>query len=156
MISLIVAYSKNNRVIGKDNKIPWHIKEDFIHFKNYTLNKTIIMGEQTFISIGKPLPKRKTIVATKTDFTYDHEDVSITHDLFSTLKEYKNKDEELVVCGGATIYKLALPYVDKLIISEVKKEYEGDTFFPSIEEDFVLEEKEDREEFVIKIYKRCR
>ena len=156
MISLIVAYSKNNRVIVKDNKIPWHIKEDFIHFKNYTLNKTIIMGEQTFISIGKPLPKRKTIVATKTDFTYDHEDVSITHDLFSTLKEYKNKDEELVVCGGATIYKLALPYVDKLIISEVKKEYEGDTFFPSIEEDFVLEEKEDREEFVIKIYKRCR
>ncbi|MBQ8206475.1 MAG: dihydrofolate reductase [Bacilli bacterium] len=156
MISLIVAYSKNNKVIGINNQIPWHIKEDFIHFKNYTTNKTIIMGEQTFYSIGKPLPNRKTIVATIKDFTYDHEDVTVTNDLFATLKEYKEKDEELVVCGGATIYKLALPYVDKMIISEVKKSYEGDAFFPSFEENFKLESTEEKEEFIIKIYRRCK
>ncbi len=155
MISLIVAYSKKNKVIGKNNQIPWHIKEDFLHFKNYTINKTIIMGEQTFYSIGKPLPNRKTIVATTQDFQYLHEDVSITHDLFQTLKQYQHSKEELVVCGGATIYKLALPYVDKLIISEVKKEYDGDAFFPDFEKDFILESEEEKNEFIIKIYKRC-
>lgn len=152
MISLIVAYSRHNKVIGVNNQIPWHIKEDFIHFKNYTTNKTIIMGEQTFLSIGRPLPNRKTIVATLKDFKYEHEDVTITNDLFGVLKSYKEKDEELVVCGGATIYKLALPYVDKLVISEVKKDYEGDAFFPDFEERFDLVSIEEREEFIIKTY----
>lgn len=152
MISLIVAYSKNNKVIGVNNQIPWHIKEDFIHFKNYTSNKTIIMGEQTFYSIGKPLPNRKTIVATLSDFAYDHQDVSVTKDLFDTLKQYKEKEEELVVCGGATIYKLALPYVDKMVISELKKQYEGDARFPDFEENFELIDVEEREEFYIKTY----
>ena len=154
MISLIVAYSKNNKVIGVNNTIPWHIKEDFIHFKNYTSVKTIIMGELTFLSIGKPLPNRKTIVATIKDFKYDHKDVTISNDLFEVLKKYKDSEEELVVCGGATIYKLALPYVDKMVISEVKKEYQGDACFPSFEEDFILESIEEKEEFVIKIYRR--
>ena len=154
MISLIVAYSKNNKVIGVNNTIPWHIKEDFIHFKNYTSGKTIIMGAQTFLSIGKPLPNRKTIVATIKDFKYDHKDVTISNDLFEVLKKYKDSEEELVVCGGATIYKLALPYVDKMVISEVKKEYQGDACFPSFEKDFILESSEEKEEFIIKIYRR--
>lgn len=154
MISLIVAFCQANRVIGINNKIPWHIKEDFIHFKNYTLNKTLIMGEQTFISIGKVLENRKTIIATLNDFHFEHKDVTITHDLIKTLKEYQNKDEELVVCGGATIYKLALPYVDKMVISEVKKEYQGDAFFPVFEDEFDLVSVEDKEEFVIKTYIR--
>ena len=70
------------------------------------------------------------------------------------IKEYQNKDEELVVCGGATIYKLSLPYVDKMVISEVKKEYQGDTYFPIFEDDFTLISIEDKEEFVIKTYIR--
>ena len=70
MITIIVCYSKGNKVIGKDNKIPWHIKEDFLQFKNYTMGKTLIMGDNTFISIGKPLEGRKTIVATIKDFKY--------------------------------------------------------------------------------------
>ena len=153
MISLIVAYSNNNKVIGKDNKIPWHIKEDFLHFKAYTTGKTLIMGDNTFYSIGKPLPNRKTIVATLNDFSYDSPDVTVTKDLFKTLEFFKNKDEELVVCGGATIYKLALPYVDKMVISELKKSYEGDAKFPDFEKDFILESVEEREEFYIKIYR---
>lgn len=152
MISLIVAYGKKNKVIGLNNALPWHIKEDFIHFKNYTINKTIIMGEKTFLSIGKPLSNRKTIVATTTTFTYDHEDVTITNDLIKTLKMYQNSAEELVVCGGSTIYKLALPYVDKIIASEVKKEYQGDAFFPSFEDAFILVNQEEKEEFIIKTY----
>ena len=152
MISLIVAYGKNNKVIGVNNQIPWHIKEDFLHFKNFTTGKTILMGEQTFISIGKPLPNRKTIVATLKDFKYNHEDVTIVNDLFEVLKQYKDSKEELVVCGGATIYKLALPYVDKLVISEVKKTYQGDAFFPDFEDKFDLVSEEEKEEFVIKTY----
>ena len=152
MISLIVAYAKGNKVIGVDNKMPWHIKEEFAHFKAYTINKTIIMGEQTFFSIGKPLVNRKTIVATLSDFTYDHPYVSVTKDLFATLKQYKDVEEELVVCGGATIYKLALPYVDKLVISEIKKEYQGDAYFPDFEDKFELVSQEDKGEFVVKTY----
>lgn len=154
MISLIVAFAKDNRVIGKQNKIPWHIREDFLHFRNYTIHKTILMGDKTFYSIGKPLPDRKTIVATPDDFAYDHESVSVTHDLFETLKQYQNCEEELIVCGGATIYRLSLPYVQKAIISEVKQHYEGDAFFPPFEEDFDLISVEEKEEFVIKTYLR--
>lgn len=154
MISIIVAISPNNRAIGKDNKIPWHISEDFKHFKEYTTGKTILMGDNTFYSIGKPLPNRKTIVATIKDFKYDHQDVSVTHDLYKTLNDYKNSNEELVVCGGAMIYKLSLPYVDKLIISELKKQYDGDTFFPEFVENFKLISVEEREEFYIKTYVR--
>lgn len=152
MISLIVAHCKKDKVIGINNQMPWHIKEEFAHFKNYTMGKTLIMGELTFKSIGKPLKGRKTIVATLTDFKYDHEDVTVTNNLFETLKKYKDIEEELVVCGGATIYKLALPYVDKLVISEIKKDYSGDAFFPDYEDDFELVSTEEHDEFVVKTY----
>lgn len=155
MISAIVAYSKNNKVIGVNNTIPWHIKEDFLHFKAYTINKTIIMGTNTYYSIGKPLPQRKTIVAsTNKDLVINHPDVIITNDLFETLNKYKNTDEELVVCGGGKIYELSLPFVDKLVISEVKKQYDGDTYFPSFEREFTLVSEEEKDEFIIKTYIR--
>ncbi len=155
MISMIVAYSKKNKVIGYQNKIPWHIKEDFQHFKSYTINKTILMGKYSYFSIGKHLPMRYTIFAVNDeDLQIQHEDVSITNDLFEVLNQYKNSKQELVVCGGAMIYRLALPYADKLIISEVKKEYQGDTYFPDFEDQFELIFKEEREEFIIKTYQR--
>ena len=72
--------------------------------------------------------------------------------MFTTLNEYKEKDDELVVCGGATIYKLALPYVDKLVISEIKNEYVGDAYFPDFEDKFDLISSEDKGEFVVKTY----
>lgn len=154
MISLIVAFAENNRVIGNKNTIPWHIKEEFQHFKKYTTGKTILMGEQTFLSIGKPLPNRKTIITSLDDFIYEHEDVEVSYDLFEVLKEWKDKEEELVICGGATIYRLALPYVDKLIISEIKGNYEGDAFFPEFESDFKLINIEEKEKFTIKYYEK--
>ena len=153
MISLIVAIAPN-RVIGIDNKIPWDIKEDMLHFKAYTLNKTVLMGKNTFLSIGKALPKRRNIVVCNDDSDFNPENVEIRKDLFEVLKEYKNKDEELVVIGGGTIYKLSLPYVDEMIVSWVKKEYKGDTFFPEFENDFVVYKEEDHDEFVVKYYRR--
>ena len=154
MISLIVACTKK-LVIGINNKIPWHISEDFKHFKNYTLNKTILMGKNTYFSIGKPLPMRKTIVVCNDEeLIINHPDVVVKKDLFEVLNEYKNKNEELVVCGGAMIYKLSLPYVDKLIISEIKNDYEGDAFFPTFYNEFTLISSEDKKDFIIKIYER--
>lgn len=154
MISLIVACTKS-RVIGIQNRIPWHIKEDFRHFKNYTLGKTILMGKNTYFSIGKPLPGRKTIVVCNDEaLTIQHENVKVESDLFSVLNQYKNTSEELVVCGGAMIYQLSLPYVDKLIISEVKKEYEGDAYFCPFENEFICTSQTEYEEFIVKIYER--
>lgn len=154
MISLIVACTKN-RVIGINNSIPWHISEDFKHFKNYTMGKTILMGKNTFFSIGKPLKGRKTIVVCNDEnLKLPYEEVIVEKDLFEVLKKYQKTNEELVVCGGATIYKLALPYVDKLVISEVKKEYKGDAYFCEFENEYNLISKKEYEEFILKIYER--
>ena len=92
MISLIVAYSKNNKVIGINNTIPWHIKEDFIHFKNYTSGKTIVMGEQTFLSIGKPLPNRKNIVL-HFDKSFNAPGCEVYTSIKDIIKKYKKREK---------------------------------------------------------------
>ena len=150
MISIIVAVDPN-LLIGSNGSLPWHIKEDLIHFKNYTLNKTVIMGKTTFDSIGKPLPNRTNIIACN-DADIKVEGAVVVNDLFKVLKEYKNKDEELVVIGGATIYKLSLEYADKLVISHIKKEYKGDTYFPNFIDKFTPVSKEEFEEFDVITY----
>ena len=142
MINIIVAIGVNN-LIGKDNDLPWHYKEDLQYFKEVTMNKTVIMGEQTFYSIvsriGKPLPKRKSVVATfDLDFKYDG--VEVTHDLIRFLEDNKNSSEEIFVIVGKQIYNVCLPYVNKLYITHVLKEYEGNVFFPVI--DYSLYDKE--------------
>lgn len=142
MINIIVAIGVNN-LIGKDNDLPWHYKEDLQYFKEVTMNKTVIMGEQTFNSIvsriGKPLPKRKSVVATfDLDFKYD--DVEVTHDLIRFLEDNKKSSEEIFVIGGKQIYNVSLPYANKLYITHVLKEYEGNVFFPVI--DYSLYDKE--------------
>lgn len=135
MISIIVAIGVNN-LIGKGNDLPWYYPEDLKYFKTVTLNKTVLMGENTFYSIvnriNKPLPKRNNIVCTlNKDFHYDG--VQVENDLISFLKH--PHDEEIFVIGGMQIYKLALPYADRLYITHVKKEYDGDVFFPTINYD---------------------
>lgn len=147
MISLIVAIGKNN-LIGKDNELPWYYPEDLKYFKEKTSGKTVIMGENTFYSIvnriKKPLPNRKNIVATlNKEFTY--EDVQVVNDFISFIKE--THDEEIFVIGGMQIYKLALPFADRLYITHIDKEYEGNVFFPAINYDnYKLIEKRNSEE----------
>lgn len=133
MVNLIVAIGANN-VIGIGNKLPWHYKEDLQYFKETTLNKKVIMGEQTFKSIisylGKPLPNRESIIATLTDYTYPG--VEVTNDIIGYIKSFP-KDEELFIIGGKIIYDITLDYADRLYITHVNKEYEGDVFFKEID-----------------------
>lgn len=134
MLSIIVAKSKNN-VIGKENKIMWDIPEDRKRFEEYTKHHNIIMGRKTFESLGRVLPERKHIVFSK-DMTlsYNDENVEVVHDL-SELKEYIESDEENFVIGGAMIYAFLMPFCSKMYITEIEEKYEGDAYFPLIDEE---------------------
>lgn len=156
MIKIIVAYDEN-KLIGMDDKLPWNIKEDLKHFKKETLNQTILMGDKTFFGIGKPLPNRKTIILTLDEnLTYDHPNVEISHDINSILSKYKNNpDQTIIICGGATIYKLFLPHVDEIIVSKIKGKYVGNVYFPNWNvNEFVLISSEIKNSFTIKKFKR--
>ena len=122
MFKAIVAHDPN-RVIGNGIHIPWHISEDFKHFKATTLNHIIVYGSTTFSSIGHALPNRKNIVL-NFDKNYDAPGCEVVTSIEEIVERYKDSDEEVFICGGASIYRQFLPYVDELIISEVKKEYE--------------------------------
>jgi len=133
MVNLIVAIGKNN-VIGINNKLPWHYKEDIDYFKQTTWNKKIIMGEQTFKSIlgyiKKPLPGRTSVIATLTDYSY--EGIEVTHDIINYLKNVP-KEEDIFIIGGKIIYDLTLDIADRLYITHVNKEYKGNVFFKEID-----------------------
>lgn len=128
LISIIVAVSKNG-AIGKDNQLLWRLPEDLKRFKKLTLGHPIIMGRKTFDSIGKPLPGRKSIVITRNpDFQFD--DVIVVNSVNEALSEAKKlHSEEAFIIGGGEVYKLALSLADKLYITEVETEIDGDTYF---------------------------
>ena len=137
MINLIWAMDKN-QLVGDGDRIPWHIKEDLLYYKSKTKGKIVVMGDTTYYSLksyykDKPLPYAKIYVAT-IDKNLKIEDslneVIMVYDLISFLKDFK---DELWVCGGATIYKLSLPYADYLYISYIDGEYKGDRYFPKID-----------------------
>ena len=134
MLSIIVAKAKNN-VIGKDNKLIWHLSDDLKRFKKLTTGHTIIMGRKTFDSLGRVLPNRKHIVFTQNpDFKVNDENVEVVHSMLQ-IQEYIENDEEAFVIGGAVIYNLLMPYVKKMYITEIDKEFDGDVFFPRIDEE---------------------
>ena len=133
MLSTIVAIADNN-VIGKDNKLIWHLPEDLKRFKKITTGKVIIMGRKTFESLGRVLPNRKhVILCNDMQMNIDNENVEIL-DSIDKLEKYINSDEECFVIGGATIYKLLMPYVQKLYITKINHEFIGDVYFPEIDE----------------------
>ena len=132
MLSIIVAKAKNN-VIGKDNKLIWHIPEDLKRFKNITTGHTIIMGRKTFESLGRVLPNRHHIVlCNDANLNIDDENVEVLSDI-SLLDKYINDDDEHFVIGGATIYKLLMPYCKKMYITEINQDFDGDVYFPEID-----------------------
>lgn len=134
MLSIIVAKAKNN-IIGKNNQIIWDIPDDKKRFKNITENHVIIMGRKTFENLDGVLPNRKHVVMTQNNvLNVKDENVEIAHDVMD-LKEYVNSDEECFVIGGSMIYNLLMPYVEKLYVTEIDKDFEGDSFFPKIKED---------------------
>ena len=128
-IFLIAAVDKN-LAIGKDGKIPWHIKEDLQYFQKNTLNTAMIMGRSTFDSIGKPLPNRQNIVMTRSPA--NREGVIEVLDAESAIKEAKRASNKISIIGGESIYKEFLPLANRLLITEINITVKGaDTFFPS-------------------------
>ena len=135
-ISIIVAHD-DKLGIGKKGKIPWHISEDFKHFKKITLNHPIIMGRKTFESIGKPLPNRPNIIITNHQYSVPERNIFITHSIKEAIKLAKTKDnQEIFIIGGGEIYKQALLLADKLYITHVKGNFNCDTFFPKYSSQF--------------------
>ena len=132
-LAMIWGMSRN-RTIGRNNALPWHLSEDLKYFKRVTMGKPIIMGRKTWESIGKPLPGRCNIVITR-DPTYSAEGVKVVRtleDAISLAESIALIDgaEEAVVIGGAQIYAQALPLAQRLYMTQVHAEVEGDTFFP--------------------------
>ncbi len=123
----IIAAMTNNHVIGKNNALPWHLPADLKHFKNITMGKPIIMGRKTFESIGKPLPGRQNIILTR-DKNYHIDGCTIIHSL-DELQSCTNA-AEIFVIGGAEIYKQLLPLTQKLYLTFIDTEIDGDSYFP--------------------------
>ncbi len=130
MISIIVATDRNN-LIGKDNDLPWRIPADLTYFKKITSGSTIVMGRKTYESIGKPLPNRQNIILSRKGFSADG------CETLHSLEEIKSLDvdnKELYIIGGSHIFKEALPFADFLYLTYIDEEFEGDTYFPTLDE----------------------
>ncbi|MDY2946946.1 dihydrofolate reductase [Mannheimia varigena] len=139
-ISVIVARTKN-KVIGKDNQMPWHLPVDLAWFRQNTVGKPVIMGRKTYESIGRLLPKRPNIILSRSGFTvegaYSAESLEQAVEL---AKSFANSDEIMII-GGGELFKQALPQADTLYLTEIQAEIEGDTFFEFNEENWQLAEQ---------------
>ena len=132
MLSMIVAIG-NQRQIGKDNQLLWHIREDLQNFKRLTMGHCMIMGRKTFESIGKPLPGRTTIVVTRNP-DWSFKGVHTVHTPEEAIEKAKElEDSEAFVIGGGQLYKDMLQSIDRLYLSKVEYDGEADTFFPEID-----------------------
>ena len=132
-----IAAVSENRVIGADGKIPWHLPEDFKWFKKMTTGQVIVMGRKTFESIGKPLPNRTTIVLSRSQFS--HPEVQTVSELGQI--DLATETRGVFICGGAQVYAQALPLCSDLYLTLVKRVVEGDAFFPPFEDRFELAEE---------------
>ncbi|QGM35476.1 Dihydrofolate reductase type 3 [Vibrio sp. THAF191d] len=128
IISMIAAMAKD-RVIGKDNQMPWHLPADFAWFKRCTMGKPVVMGRKTYESIGRPLPGRQNIVISR-DANLAIEDVTTVTSIDDAIKAAGDVEEVMIIGGGA-IYKACLPQADKLYVTYIDAQIEGDTQFPS-------------------------
>jgi dihydrofolate reductase len=131
-----IAAMSLNRVIGRGNQIPWHLPEDFKWFKRMTTGNVVVMGRKTFESIGKPLPNRETIIVSRSGYSYPGMRTVSSLDEIDLVQETR----EVFLCGGAQIYARALAQCSDLYLTLVKREVEGDAFFPAFEDQFELRE----------------
>lgn len=154
---IISAVAKNN-VIGKSNgELPWHISEEFKHFKETTLGSPIIMGRKSFDALGKPLPKRENIIISKNkELSYPFADIKIFNNLKDAFRHCKNKNyEKVFVIGGGQIYSQAIDLVDEMIISKLNFDAEGEVYFPKYDENnWEIVKRDKKEQFEIFWYKR--
>ena len=166
-LTFVVAMAEN-RVIGRDNGLVWHLGSDLKRFKAATLGKPMIMGRKTFLSIGKPLPGRETIVLTR-DKTFSVEGVHVATSIDDAIKQgevlaIKLGVDEITVAGGGDVYQQLMDKCDRIIMTYVHASPEGDAFFPSFEHlDFYETARESHEAglqddhaFTIVTYERCK
>ena len=130
-VTIIVAASEN-LVIGYKNALPWHISEDLKHFKQITINHSVVMGRKTFESIGKPLKERRNIVVSR-DRTLKIEGVEVVNSLDEAIHRTKNENEIFII-GGEQIYKIAMPIATHMHVTKVYNNIKGDAFFPAFDE----------------------
>lgn len=157
IISLVAAVSKNN-VIGVKGKLPWKIPGDMKRFRDLTMGRTMIMGRKAYDEIGKPLPGRKTILVSRSQKVTAENCVTVSS--LEEAYELAKNEEEVMVAGGGEIFRQTLPRADRIYLTVIDKEFEGDVFFPEFsEEDFekVYEERiEDTIPYTFYTYERRR
>ncbi len=147
MIACIVCMSPNG-VIGKDGVMPWHDPQELHYFKEQTMGKDILMGSVTYAHLPNPLPGRKIHVLTRRKNIIQKEAITLWSEKAAVLDRWKDSDDILMVCGGASIYEQFLPYAKRLYLSILKTNYEGDRFFPAFDEEmWELIEKRQYETF---------
>lgn len=156
MIAIIVAYD-DLRTIGYQGQLPWHLPEDLAYFKKVTLNKTVLMGRKTYTSIlerlGKPLPKRRNVVISKT--LPKQVGVEVIRHLEPWLQRHANSDEVVFVIGGQAVYQAALPYAKRLYITHVKGQHIGDVTFPEVDfSQFETLEYDEKDTMTFAVYER--
>ena len=131
IVSAIVAASTDG-VIGVDNELPWHLPADLKYFKRKTLDHHIIMGKNTFYSIGRPLPKRTNIVLTRDPF-FIADGIYVAHSVYEALEiAFEAEEEEVFIIGGAQVYTASMEYLDKIYLTRVDISVAGDTYLPEI------------------------
>jgi len=155
ILTSIAAMAKN-RVIGVDNKLPWHLPEDLKFFKEKTKGHVMILGRKTFESLGKPLPNRFHIVVTRQEsYKYEDPNVQVVHDLKTAIElahmlttKYNTKfGDEVFVVGGGEIFQQSMDIVDRIYLTVIEKDFPGDAKFPEFsEDDFKLAHKDERTE----------
>lgn len=128
-ISIIVACA-TNRIIGVGGKMPWHLPGDLRRFKQITMGHTIVMGRKTWESIGRLLPGRRHVIVTRQP-GYGVAGATVVHSIDAAISAARD-DREIFIIGGSEIYALALPETDRILLTEIKKDFEGDAFFPEI------------------------
>jgi len=150
---IAVAAMTKKRVIGKDNWLPWKIPEELAHFRKITQNGVVIMGGATYRSINRPMPDRVNIVISRT--MQDIPGVIVKPAVNEALQEAKRYHKPIFIIGGSQIFEQTMSFLDKMYLSFIKKEYEGDIYFPEWDEDlWEIEKKEDHPEFEFVIFKR--
>ncbi|GAP02164.1 dihydrofolate reductase [Fructobacillus pseudoficulneus] len=144
MATVRMVWAEDDRgAIGKDGTLPWHIPSDLAHFKEQTLNSTMVMGRSTWESIGRPLPKRHSVVLTRqTDFDPGFAEVTVVHsleDLEALMQDELAAGRLVTVAGGAQLYKQLMPMATELSVTKVQGDFDGDTFMePVNDQDFDL------------------
>lgn len=160
VLSMIVAHA-DNRVIGKDNQMPWHMPADLKYFKQTTLKKPVVMGRKTFESIGFPLPGRRNIVISR-DNNYAADGIEVVSSIDAALACAQDC-EEIMVIGGGSIYEHCLASADRLYITEIALNTEGDTYFPDylsddawqcVSEQAHLADEKNPHNYAFKVYER--